>query len=190
MLICKFRDLTKPILMEMIDAGFMREHLNMVQTTQRCFTDDEVELLLGTVMNGDEEATVKVLSEIRDFEDWEIEDAMEQIFTIYESELVIHYYTKRLISESEMSLLSAYEELMLSNPETKRELEDMQRISIEWLVGKIEHCVNEYTIRKFKKDIFDVLDKKLQYEEFCAEKKNATTRKRFIDCWDVDRYTC
>lgn len=178
--------LTKSILRKLIKDDFLTGHITEIgdNCTQTFFDGKEVYKLLETIKKDDRNATARVLSEIYNCSSEEIKNITTMLYTVTARDILFHYYLKETISEDEILLLTEYENIASTTPTIQAELEEIQKIIVEMKVTEIEHIINEHTIRLFKNDIFDVLEKKLQLEDVYAEEDGSTSKTKYMRIWD------
>lgn len=187
-------DTIKLLIANMLDDDFWRFHISSVidslwNVNSTKDYQKAVEVLLKTVKNDDKEETLKYLIDMYRSPNEKLDDEyvckhandlLDMIYRVRIVDLIYYYYLKDSLSEEEVKNVNLCEILLEANPKEKQFFEELKHEIVIFMVNRIECSVNEYTIRMLKSDIFEHLNKQLEYEDSLAAKNNSIVKAQYF----------
>lgn len=187
-------DTIKLLIANMLDDDFWRFHISSVidslwNVNSTKDYQKAVEVLLKTVKNDDKEETLKYLIDMYRSPNEKLDDEyvckhandlLDMIYRVRIVDLIYYYYLKDSLSEEEVKNVNLCEILLEANPKEKQFFEELKHEIVIFMVNRIERSVNEYTIRMLKSDIFEHLNKQLEYEDSLAAKNNSIVKAQYF----------
>ena len=123
-----------------------------------CFNKNQLEIILDNYLKGNEVAIRELLSKSEYLDAKDIDKIADYLFVINEEEVVFFFYIQDHLSESQKLLLTLYENYMSSTPETKVQLENIQKEACEVIVNGLKYSVNDHAMKTMRETILDIIE--------------------------------
>jgi len=157
----KGNESVKFIINEMVNEDYLefREcNARLALYPDNYFNGNEPELILKNYLKGNEMAIRELLSKAKYLDANDIDKIVDYLSIIDEEEVVMFFYAKESLSESQKLLLLLYEKYMSSTPETKVQLEKIQKNACEVIVNGFKHSVNDHAMKTMRETILDIIE--------------------------------